>query len=241
MIERLQGIVLRTVKYKDNDMIVDMFTDMRGRCAFSVRVSRSSKSVSSMSLWRPLSLVEFDTDIRPGRSVCSIKNPRALSDYNDIYYSLEKSCQVFFVAELLCHTLRNEPRNRALFDFIVLSTRWLEVAERGFANFHIVFMAQLMRFVGIFPNTDNYTPSSFFDMQEGCFTSFPPSHTHVVRPPETEAIPVIARLKYANMRCVKWNRMQRGRCVRLFNDYLRLHVPSFPELKSTDVLAELFD
>ena len=62
MIERLQGIVLRTVKYSDNDMMVDMFTDMRGRTTFNVRVARKSRSLSSASLWRPLSLVEFDTD-----------------------------------------------------------------------------------------------------------------------------------------------------------------------------------
>lgn len=241
MIERLQGIVLRTVKYSDNDMMVDMFTDMRGRTTFNVRVARKSRSLSSASLWRPLSLVEFDTDIRPNRAVNNIKNARAMVDYNGINASLEKSCQVLFMAEVLYHALKNEPRNRALYDFINLSMQWLELAEQGYANFHIVFSVQLMRFLGIFPNLDTYYPNAFFDMMEGNYSLMPPPHAYSLRPPETEALPVLARLRYTTMRRLKWSRAQRGRCLKLLNDYYRLHIPSFPELKSIDVLTEVFD
>lgn len=241
MIERLCGIVLRTVKYSDNDMMVDMFTDMRGRCTFSVRVSHKARSLSSMSLWRPLSQLEFDADIRPNSAVANIKNPRVLVAYDDINASLVKSCQVLFMAEVLYHALKNEPRNRALYDFINLSMEWLELAGRGYANFHIVFMVQLMRFVGIFPNLDNYSPTAFFDMMEGCYTYLPPSHAYGIRPPETEVLPLLARLNYASMRILRWNRIQKGRCLKLLNDYFRLHIPSFPELKSLDVLTEVFD
>ncbi len=241
MIERLRGIVLRTVKYTDNDMMVDMFTDMRGRCTFSVRVSHKARSLSTMSLWRPLSQVEFDSDIRPNRTVNNLKNARTIADYTRINASIVKSCQVLFMAEVLYHCLKNEPRNRALYDFVNLSIGWLELAERGYSNFHIVFMVQLMRFVGIFPNMDNYTPTLFFDMMEGCYTYLPPTHAYAIRPPETEALPVLARLNYASMRVLKWNREQRGRCLKLLNDFYRLHIPSFPELQSLDVLTQVFD
>ena len=241
MIERLQGIVLRTVKYSDNDMMVDMFTNMRGRTTFCVHLARKSRSLSPASLWRPLSLVEFDTDIRPNRTVNNIKNARALTDYKEINASLEKSCQVLFMAEVLYHALKNEPRNRALYDFVNLSMQWLELAEQGFANFHIVFTVQLTRFLGIFPNLDTYYPNAVFDMMEGNFTPLPPPHAYCLQPPETEALPVLARLKYNTMRRLRWSRAQRGRYLKLLNDYYRLHIPSFPELKSIDVLTEVFD
>ena len=94
---------------------------------------------------------------------------------------------------------------------------------------------------GIFPNMDNYTPTLFFDMMEGCYTYLPPTHAYAIRPPETEALPVLARLNYASMRVLKWNREQRGRCLKLLNDFYRLHIPSFPELQSLDVLTQVFD
>ncbi len=241
MIERLCGIVLRTVKYSDNDMMVDMFTDMRGRCTFSVRVSRKVRSVSSVSLWRPLTQVEFDTDLRPNRTVANLKNARAVEDYTDLNASLDKSCQALFLAEVLYHALKNEPRNRPLYEFITVSLQWLDLAEQGYANFHIVFMAHLMRFVGIFPNLDDYKPELFFDMMDGVFTPLPPAHSYVVRPPETSVLPILSRLRYRSMVKFRLSRAQRGRCLKLLNDYYRLHIPSFPELKSLDVLTEVFD
>ena len=36
------------------------------------------------------------------------------------------------------------------------------------------------------------------------------------------------------------NRMERQRCLTVMMEYYRLHLPEFPELKSLDVLKELF-
>lgn len=240
MIERLNGIVLRTVKYSDNEMIVDMFTDKRGRCAFSVRVARKSRSLSTVSLWRPLSMVEFDCDFRPNRTVHNLKSPRALVSSSGLD-DFVKSCQALFMAEVLYHALRNEPENRPLYDFVAASVQWLDLAEDRYANFHIVFMVRLMRFIGIFPNMESYAPSTWFDMMEACFTKWPPSHAHGIAPEEAIVLPLLARLQYSSMHVLKWNRLQRGRCLKLLNDYYRLHIPSFPELKSLEVLTGMFD
>ena len=42
------------------------------------------------------------------------------------------------------------------------------------------------------------------------------------------------------MHLFSFSRNERNRCVELILKYYRLHVPDFPELKSTGVLQELF-
>lgn len=37
------------------------------------------------------------------------------------------------------------------------------------------------------------------------------------------------------------SRVERMRCLTVIEQYYRLHLPDFPELKSLDVLKELFD
>lgn len=48
-------------------------------------------------------------------------------------------------------------------------------------------------------------------------------------------------MNYDSMRFFAMNRQERMRYVEVLNDYYRLHIPDFPELKSLDVLKEVFD
>ena len=49
------------------------------------------------------------------------------------------------------------------------------------------------------------------------------------------------RMDYQNMHLFRMSRTDRNRCLDVMLTYYRLHLPSFPELKSLPVLKELFD
>ena len=61
-----------------------------------------------------------------------------------------------------------------------------------------------------------------------------------LRPEESARIINLMRMKYDNMHLFAMNRMERNRCLDIINEYYRLHLPDFPELKSLPVLQELF-
>ena len=65
-------------------------------------------------------------------------------------------------------------------------------------------------------------------------------HPDVVEPAEAEVISTLMRLNYTNMGHMSLSRNQRNRCLDLILSYYRLHVASFPDLKSLDILRELF-
>ena len=58
--------------------------------------------------------------------------------------------------------------------------------------------------------------------------------------PFFHTIPIFMRMNYDSMRFFAMNRRERERYIEVLNDYYRLHVPEFPELKSLDVLKEVF-
>jgi DNA repair protein RecO (recombination protein O) len=51
----------------------------------------------------------------------------------------------------------------------------------------------------------------------------------------------LVRLNFETMHLFAMNRTERGRCLEVILLYYRLHVPEFGELKSVEVLKELFD
>lgn len=48
------------------------------------------------------------------------------------------------------------------------------------------------------------------------------------------------RMNYETMHLFEMSRTERNRCVEIILNYYRLHLPDMPELKSLEVLRELF-
>lgn len=276
MQETLRGIVLRTVKYGDTSLIVDLFTESHGRMSFMASTSRAKRSVRSVSFWQPLSMVEFSAELLPnGGKLPRPSDVRTYYNYIDLPFSPIKSTLALFLAEFLSAALREEKENTPLYRYIESSLQWLDLADSpaSIANFHLAFLMHLSRFIGIYPNLDvsgNLNPNSplsavnsplstvhfplstvnsqlstvnsqlYFDLLAGTYCDRQPSHAHFLRNEEARVLPVLFRMNYPTMHLFRLSRRERQRILHVLNEYYRLHVPGFPELKSLEILQELF-
>lgn len=241
MNKTIKGIVIRTVKYGDSSLIADLFTESHGRCSFMATVARAKRNVRTSTFWHPLSMVEFTADIRQGSSrLPRPQEVRSYYCYSNLTVSPVKSAIALFLAEFLSAALREEKVNVPLYRYIESSLMWLDATAdpRSIANFHLVFLMHLSRFVGIYPNLEKETP--YFDLQAGCYVPSRPYHSNALTGDEAHALPTLFRLSYATMHIVRLSQTERMRTLHVLNDYYRLHMPSFPELKSIEVLHAMF-
>lgn len=242
MLQKTLGIVLRTVKYKDTAFIADVYTDVAGRVSFMVPVPRSRKASVKSVLFQPLALVELEADFRTNASIYKIKEAKSWHPFSSLPYDPYKSAIALFLSEFLCRAVRVEADNKALFAYLRHSIVWLDECRAGFANFHLVFLMRLSRFLGLYPNLEDYSEGCYFDLLNACFTSLRPSgHSHYIGPVEAARLITLMRMNYDTMHLFAMSRVERMRCLTLIEQYYRLHLPDFPELKSLDVLKELFD
>ena len=160
-----------------------------------------------------------------------------------IPYHPIKSVIALFLQEFLYRAVHEEGQpNESLYAYLSHSVRWLDAAEHNYANFHLVFLMRVSRFLGLQPNIDNYYDGCWFDMLNASFVpAKPQSHAYSVAPEECRHLVNLMRLNYATMHLFKMNRQERLRLLTLINDYYRLHLPDFPELNSLQVLKEVFD
>ena len=227
MLQKTQGIVLHSLKYKDTSIIVDIYTEVSGRASFLVPVSRSRKAAVKSVLFQPLSLVELEADFRPNTTIYKVKEAKSLYPFTSIPYDPYKSAIALFLSEFLYRALREEAENRPLFAYLQHSIVWLDECGSGFANFHLVFLMRLSRFLGLYPNLEDYHSGDYFDLQNACFTPL--------------RLTGLMRMNYETMHLFAMSRTERARCLAIMNEYYRLHLPDFPVLKSLEVLKELFD
>ncbi len=238
--EKTRGIVLHALKYGDSSLIVDIYTERNGSVPFLVRLPRGRKASVRSVFFRPLTLLELDYQWRPKASLQHIKDVRIAYPYASLPYQVHKSAIALFLSEFLYCALRREECNPPLFAYLCHSLQWLDRCEERFANFHTVFILRLTRFLGFYPNVEAYHAGDYFDLQNACFVGCRPFHNAWLSPEEARNIPFLMRMNYDTMHLFAFSRAERIRLLAVLNDYYRLHIPDFPELKSPEVLHEVF-
>lgn len=238
MLLKTEAIVLHTLKYGEGRIIVDMFTRRQGRMAFIVSAPRTERSKIKKQYLQPLTLLELECDVRQQQQLQKLRDAALLTPLPSLLSEPAKLSIAMFVAEFLYHALRDEQQDEPLFDYVRSSVEWLDGATAGYANFHIVFLMRLSRFLGFFPNLDD--AGTYFDMRQATFCTVPPPHGDVLQPQEAAHIRLLMRMNFATMHLFRLSQAERRRILEIMLHYYRLHLPSFPELRSLSVLQELY-
>lgn len=240
MLTKTPAIVLHAIKYGETRLIVDLFTRQHGRLAFIVSLPKSPKARVRKQYFQPLTMLEIEADIRQKVQLQKIRDLRLAVPFASIPFDPNKLSISLFVAEFLYHALRGEQQNAPLYDYVANSILWLDSQEARYANFHLVFLMRLSRFLGFYPNLDHYAPGDYFDLRESIFSAQPPVHHDFLGPQEAEKIQVMMRMDFPTMHLYRMTHQERNRLLEVALTYYRLHLPDFPELKSVEVLREIY-
>lgn len=235
-----RGIVLRTVRYSDSRIIVTLFTEHYGMLSAGVRLARGGRSGGRSALWQILNVVEMSVDYRPSNDLQKVSEASISTPWMELPYHPLKASISIFLGDFLFHSLRGEGENRPLFAFLYNSLRWLDETDGVVANFHLLLMVRMTRFLGIWPGMECYGRNMVYDMKNACFSDTLPVHGQYLEPGDARWIPLLLNMDYSQMHRLKMSRNERWHMLDVLLRYYRLHVPSFGELQSLDILRELF-
>lgn len=237
---KTEAIVLHLVKVGESKMVVDLFTREAGRLPFVMTLSKSGKGRMKKQYFQSMTLLEVECDVRPNVRFQRLTDVRLLVPFASLPFAADKLAISLFVGEFLCHALRSEQRNVPLFDYVKDSLMWLDAAARDYANFHLTFLMRMSRFLGFFPNLEGYAEGCVFDLRNGCFSPWVPTHRDYLAAPDARVMLQLMRMDFATMRFFRLSHVERNRITEVLLRYYRIHLPDFPELKSLPVLQELF-
>ena len=240
MLTKTQAIVLHAIKYGETRLIVDMFTKAFGRLAFIVSIPKTPKGKVKKQFFQPLTILEIETDIRPRQQLQKLHDVRLAAPFASIPFEPDKLAISLFVAEFLYYALRSEQRNELLYEYLENSIVWLDGQQSSFANFHLVFLLRLTRFLGFYPNLDDYKDGDYFDLRESVFMPMPPVHRDFLHPEEAQKVQLMMRMDFPTMHLFRMSHQERNRLLEVSLKYYRLHLPDFPEMKSIEVLQALY-
>lgn len=238
--EKIRGIVIDMTRYSDRYNIVTLFTRERGRVAFLSPVGTGKTARMRNALLSLLSEIDAEVRFRPSASLQMLGQVSPASVYTDLYFNPVKRAEAMFIGEFLNRLLRVTTPDTVLYDYIAGALGILDTLEKGVADFHIIFLVSLLPFMGIQPDLSAYSEGCWFDMQAACYVSRRPLHSDCVGGEEAAFLRALSRTGYLSASMLHMNGAIRRRLTSGLVRYYALHYPGVDNLKSLEVLSELF-
>lgn len=253
---KTRAIVLHSIKYGDNSLIVKMLTEEEGLQSFMVKNVFGKKSKMKAALFQNMTLLDIISESGNG-SLSFIKELSLAHYYKDISTNIKKSTIIFFISELLSKTITESETDTALFDFIFNSMIWLDEAEDNYVNFPIFFAIRLSAYLGFFPNIDTYSEGSCFDLLDGNFKKIQ-NDIYQMEPELSRAfyeilevtrqcdstrdsLSLSATQPLSNSTTQQLSLKERRKLLEHIATYYKLHVEDMRELSSYEILKTVFE
>ena len=240
MLHKTRGVVLSSLNYNDTYFIASILTEEFGTISYFVPKAKGRKAKVPKSLFHSLAILDLEVEHQNLRSIQKLKEAKIHTPLFSVLSNPVKSTISIFLSEFISKVVKEIQPNQFLFDYILQSIQILELSDKMNANFHLVFMIQLSRFLGFHPNTSDYKKGLFFDMQNGIFAQYKPSHSHFLNPDESRTFALLLRMSYENMSTFRFSRNERRSIIYKILEYYRLHLIDFSDIKSLEILHEVF-
>lgn len=240
MLYTTDAIILHSIKYSDNSLIVTMLTRRFGRMAFIFHKGKSPKSNNRSALLQPLNLVEITAYNNPKKNIQNLKEIRIKTFYNNIYQNAEKIAIALFISEIVNKSLQQTEKDEHLFDFIENSLIFLDKTDEKIANYHLLFLMKMTKFFGFEPSA-NYMNYNYFDLISGEFSPQKPQHEHFLEGEAVSKFNSLIDKHFEQMTELLFTRQSRFATLENILNFYRIHIPNFPQITSLEVLKSIFD
>lgn len=240
MIRKTRGIVLHTTKYGESSLIVHCYTEQFGRQTFMMKGVRKSRKNNRSNLFQPLFILDFEVYYKDSRDIQLVKEVSRVLPLNSIPFDVTKSTQAIFMAEVLYRVIKEEESNPMLANFLISSIQYMDTMEEPSADFHIIFMFQLSRHLGFYPQNNFGGGNMFFNLARGKFKSQAGDPEIVL---DTEASELWNRYMLADLQGVKklgFSGVQRKITLDNLVRYYKMHVSGMGEVRSLEILHAFF-
>lgn len=222
-------------------MITDFLTAEGERLSCVAKVGSSAKSRVRRHTFQPMAMMSIEYEQRRSARIQRLTEAHVAEPRVSLTTDAGKLSVIIFLSEFLCYATTCEQQNPSLFAYTANSLRWLDGCTSPAANFHLVFMMRVARFIGFLPNTEGYSEGDVFDLQQAVFTPSPPLHGNYLDSDDSVRMLKLMRMDYSTMHLFRMSRAERNRITDVILFFYRLHVPGFPEMKSLGVLRELWE
>ena len=239
MLVKTKAIVISGLKFSEADLIVRCFTESNGLKSYLLRnILKSKKGKLRASMFQPLTQLELEANHKDKGTLETIKEAKISHHYTSLHTDVTKTSIVFFLSDILRNAIQEEEENTELFQFLIATTNWLD-SHKSSANFHLLFLVKLTKYLGFYPDESDLTPE-YFNLLDGTF-EVSEINTYCQNGPSINILKQLLGTKFDELSNIKLNQNQRTAFLAMLLQYYELHLHGFKKPRSLAVLNSIFN
>ncbi|HOC36435.1 MAG: DNA repair protein RecO [Bacteroidales bacterium] len=241
MLQKSRGIVLHAVKFRDNSLIATCYSKEFGRTTIQVNHAYGSGKTAGLAVYfQPLDILDLVFYKKETSEISLLKEVAIAIPLSELHFDPVKISISMFVSEVIYRTVREVEPNSELYEFLENSIRLLDVMHDGVANFHLIFLIQLTRYLGFYPANGWSETMPFFDYKNGFFCPSPPSHSFNLDKTSSRRLGMLLGTPFYRSNEISLNHAQRIQAINDLLCYYNFHLGSPLDFKTLPILIQLF-
>ncbi len=235
MLQKTEGIVLKTLKYSESSVITKIFTREFGEFSFIVPGVRGSRNKSKGNLFQPLQILELDLYYHPNKSLLKLKEYRPGYIYQHLYTDMIRQSVAIFALEVISKCIHEHEVNDTLYDYFRTFLMDTDTTESMAAMMPQHFLLNASNILGFMPYIEvPFEERPYFNLEAGVFEK-QPSFT-MISLDKNEALLIF---EFLDKNDAHFSKNDRLKILEILLMYFRIHLPNFKQMNSLEILRQV--
>jgi DNA repair protein RecO (recombination protein O) len=239
MLMSTKGVVLHCMDYSETSIIARVYTEQLGLQSYIAKGVRKKGARIKRNLFAPLSIIQLIANHKEGDGLRLLRDASCEYQLNGIATDMAKTAVSIYISELLTRSVPAQMADPNLYDFIEDAILSLDRATGSISGFPLSFTIGMTQFLGFDPHNNFSADSSYFDMVGGNFCQHPPDHPYYFCSPLSNSLSEVLTALSIGVESIKTDYTTRTELLSKMLEYFRIHIPTFGEIKSVQVLSDV--
>lgn len=231
----VKGIVVRTIKYGETSLILDLFTEEKGLISCIAGGIRKKRSTMPPAAFQLLQVIRATIYFKDNERLSRIKEVQPIALHHQLIDDPVKRVIVLFLAELLQKSVKEKEAREDLFHFLTTQLAHLNNLTDHIANFHLLFMLELSRYLGFYPIQNYNEDLVYFDVIDGQFVMKPDAR-RTLSDEESRDLNKLFALSIDDLSIANLSNNDRRSILQSMIKYYQSHIEGFGEMKSPKII-----
>lgn len=236
-----EGIIIKSTKYGDTSLILNIFTATRGLMPIMIKGVRSNLK-SGAQLLNPGSYLSCLIDYNAHRNFQYFKEFKPAKVFWNTQGNIIKNCVLIFCIEVLGEILVEGDEQPELFDFIIeFFDRLNAASDNEFKNYPFYFLSEIAKFLGYQFDQGISSQTPYFNIYSGTYESSPSAIHPIMDQQESELLFRLVHSTLKEISTINLNGKMRQYLQDIILLYLQTHTPYFKTIHSLAVLRAILN
>ena len=234
------GIIVRSFKYGESSLILDILTAEFGLKSFIIQSVRKQKSRISPTSVQLLASVDIDYYFKEDTELYQLKEIKTNELWISIYSDMRKMSMGMYVAELTKKIVNKYENHEDVYTLLKQVLYKLEHSDHCW-SLHLWYTIQLKSLSGFSLLRTTLDDDQYYDIRSGQIQLVKPFHGYYFDQNMLAILKEIESMEIEHIELLTIGKQLKNVLLENLLEYFKMHVHNFTEVKSLDILKTVFE